>query len=294
MHFLEALRGSGWSLTRSIGWTTPPCSKNAADHYPDVRILATGSSRISASPKFRDSLTGRKCEVLLRPLVLPTSTHSATPIWRTAGCRGDARAFLATQLDDAFREWIDSFWANDVEELFPVEQYGPFRRFVELLLADSGGMFEASRFATACELSRPTISNHLGISKRRMWRRRAALHQSARRGDRVGAACLRFRHRVRRVLSRLARLRSEEMGALWEHFVLNELLARADLDRSTTGGTSAARGRFHRRAAGRDPSPSSASGHGYVPVSSGLTAFRRAYPTATTTSSPVTPHGLCR
>ena len=58
---------------------------------------------------------------------------------------------------------MDSFWAKDIQELFPVEQYGPFRRFVELLLADSGGVFEASRFAAACELSRPTISKYLAI-----------------------------------------------------------------------------------------------------------------------------------
>jgi len=116
--------------------------KNAADHFPDVRIVATGSSRISASRKFRDSLTGRKYELQLRPLVLPDLGPFGDPDLRhrlTAG--GLPEHFLAAQPDAAFREWLDSYWAKDIQELFPVDQYGPFRRFVELVLADSGGMF---------------------------------------------------------------------------------------------------------------------------------------------------------
>ncbi|HEY3998074.1 MAG TPA: AAA family ATPase, partial [Candidatus Xenobia bacterium] len=34
--------------------------KIAADHYPDVRVLATGSSTWGASARFKDTLTGRK------------------------------------------------------------------------------------------------------------------------------------------------------------------------------------------------------------------------------------------
>ncbi|MBN1901084.1 AAA family ATPase, partial [Candidatus Sumerlaeota bacterium] len=37
--------------------------KIAADHYPDIRILATGSSTLGASHKFRDTLTGRKRDI---------------------------------------------------------------------------------------------------------------------------------------------------------------------------------------------------------------------------------------
>ena len=42
--------------------------KIAADEYPKIRVLATGSSTLSASRKFRDSLTGRKYSVHLLPV----------------------------------------------------------------------------------------------------------------------------------------------------------------------------------------------------------------------------------
>jgi predicted AAA+ superfamily ATPase len=41
--------------------------KIAADHFPDTRILATGSSTLGASVRFRDTLAGRKEELWLTP-----------------------------------------------------------------------------------------------------------------------------------------------------------------------------------------------------------------------------------
>jgi predicted AAA+ superfamily ATPase len=207
--------------------------KNAADHFPDVRIVATGSSRISASRKFRDSLTGRKYELQLRPLVLPDLEPFGDPDLRhrlTAG--GLPEHFLAAQPDAAFREWLDSYWAKDIQELFPVDQYGPFRRFVELLLADSGGMFEASRFAAACELSRPTVSKYLAILEathvatvvRPFTTRRAAEIVAAPRVYGFDTGFIVHYRGWREV-------RDEDVGILWEHFVLNELMTRLDLDR---------------------------------------------------------------
>jgi predicted AAA+ superfamily ATPase len=207
--------------------------KNAADHFPDVRIVATGSLRISASRKFRDSLTGRKYELQLRPLVLPDLEPFGDPDLRhrlTAG--GLPEHFLAAQPDAAFREWLDSYWAKDIQELFPVDQYGPFRRFVELLLADSGGMFEASRFAAACELSRPTVSKYLAILEathvatvvRPFTTRRAAEIVAAPRVYGFDTGFIVHYRGWREV-------RDEDVGVLWEHFVLNELMTRLDLDR---------------------------------------------------------------
>jgi hypothetical protein len=44
--------------------------KIAADHFPSTRILATGSSTLGASARFRDTLAGRKAGVFLTPMVV--------------------------------------------------------------------------------------------------------------------------------------------------------------------------------------------------------------------------------
>jgi hypothetical protein len=44
--------------------------KIAADHYPTVRVLATGSSTLGATGKFRDTLAGRKANLWLTPMIV--------------------------------------------------------------------------------------------------------------------------------------------------------------------------------------------------------------------------------
>jgi len=65
--------------------------------------------------------------------------------------------------DDAYREWIDSFWAKDIQELFEVRRRAAFLKFMELVFRQSGGLFEATAFAAPCEVSRQTIVNYLEI-----------------------------------------------------------------------------------------------------------------------------------
>ena len=44
--------------------------KVAADHFPDIKIIATGSSSLGSSKKFSDTLAGRKREIWLTPILL--------------------------------------------------------------------------------------------------------------------------------------------------------------------------------------------------------------------------------
>lgn len=59
--FLEAQRGKRIVLDEIHRLGNPSeLLKIAADHFPTVRIIATGSSSLNASAKFRDTLAGRK------------------------------------------------------------------------------------------------------------------------------------------------------------------------------------------------------------------------------------------
>ena len=51
----------------------------AADEFPKLRLLATGSSTLAATRKFRDSLTGRKRVVRLCPSTAHLGLGSASP-----------------------------------------------------------------------------------------------------------------------------------------------------------------------------------------------------------------------
>lgn len=69
--FLENLRGKRIVLDEIHRLNNPSeLLKIAADHFPDIRVVATGSSTLSASSKFKDTLAGRKRDLWLTPMCL--------------------------------------------------------------------------------------------------------------------------------------------------------------------------------------------------------------------------------
>ena len=61
--------------------------KIAADAFPHIRVLATGSSTLAATQKFRDSLTGRKQTVHLQPVLMPSGSGICSAVCSAAVCR---------------------------------------------------------------------------------------------------------------------------------------------------------------------------------------------------------------
>ena len=202
--------------------------KIAADHYPSIRVLATGSSRLGASGKFRDTLTGRKTDLWLTPMALSDLHDFGNTDLRHRFLRGGLPPFFLSETmpDREFQEWMDSYWAKDIQELFRLERRSAFQKLAELLTIQSGGLFEAKRLAQPCGISQPTVTNYL-----------RALEET------FVVHVLRpfHRHRPREIVAApkvyafdtgfvcyyrgWTALRDQDLGDLWEHFVLNELHA---------------------------------------------------------------------
>jgi uncharacterized protein len=200
--------------------------KIAADHYPDVRILTTGSSTLEASAEFQDTLTGRKKNIWLTPMNSSDLAASGQENLQHRLLHGGLPSFfLAKTLPEAeFQEWIDSYWAKDIQELFRLERRAAFQKLLELLLAQSGGIFEATRFAGPCEVTRQTITNYLSALDatyvmhviRPFNTRRSTEITSAPKVYAFDTGFVCFARGWRD-------LRREDLGLLWEHFVLNEI-----------------------------------------------------------------------
>jgi len=203
--------------------------KIASDHFKKVRIIATGSSTLGASKKFRDTLTGRKADVWLTPIIAQDLKDFGQASLEHRLLRGGLPPFfMAKQHDEkAFTEWMDGFWSKDIQELFRLEKRYSFQKFVELLHIQSGGIFEATSFAKPCEASRATINNYLGILEATFLVHILRPFHTARANEitnapKVYAFDTGFVCHYRGWND----LRPEDKGILWEHFVLNELQAR--------------------------------------------------------------------
>ena len=202
--------------------------KIAADHFPDTRVLATGSSTLGASARFRDTLAGRKEEVWLTPMVLADLADFGNPDLHHRLLRGGLPPFfLAPALAEReFQEWLDAYWAKDILELFRLERRQSFQRLVERLMAQSGGIFEATNFARACEVSRTTVANYVAVLEATFVVHLVRPFAGGGSAEIVAApkaygfdtafVCYhRGWHELRR----------DDLGPLWEHLVLNELHA---------------------------------------------------------------------
>jgi predicted AAA+ superfamily ATPase len=283
--FLSGLRGRRIVLDEVHRLPNPSeLLKIAADHFPATRVLATGSSTLGASLRFRDTLAGRKTDVWLTPMIESDLRDFGAPDRDRRLLQGGLPPFfLSEELPEReYQEWMDSYWARDVQELFRLQRRASFQRFVELVLAQSGGIFEATRFAAPCEVSRTTIANYLSVLEatsvalvlRPYSTRRATEIVAAPKvyGFDTGFVC---------AMRGWTSLRPEDAGRLWEHYVLNELAAR--LEMSALRYWRDKQGHevdivWARR--GRPPVAIECKWSARDPCSSGILAFARAYPEA--------------
>jgi len=227
--FLTALRGRRIAIDDVHRLSNPSeLLKIAADHYPDVRVLATGSSTPAASGKFRDTLTGRKRDLCLTPMCLADLTDFGQPDLRYRFQRGGLPPFfMADRFPERdLQEWIDSYWSRDIQELFRLERRASFQKLLELLLAQSGGIFEATKFAAPCEASRTTIANYLKVLEATYVVHVIRPFHTHRPAEIVAAPKVyAFDTGFVCYYRGWNELRREDLGILWQHFVLNEIMA---------------------------------------------------------------------
>ncbi len=203
--------------------------KVATDHYKTTRILATGSSTLGASAKFKDTLAGRKAELWLTPMLASDLEVFDKGNLERRFLRGGLPPFFLEKNfpEKEYQEWMDAYWAKDIQELFRLERRHSFQRFTELLFAQSGGVFEANAFAGPCEVSRTTIANYLAVLEVTYVVQVIRPFSSHRPNEIVAAPKVyAFDTGFAAYYKGWTDLRPEDMGHCWEHYVLNELQGR--------------------------------------------------------------------
>jgi len=201
--------------------------KIGADKFPKLRILATGSSTLAASKKFRDTLTGRKRAVHLVPVLWDELTTFGATLPRRLFLGGLPPALLADSKRPAFyREWMDSFFARDIQRLFGFRDMNRFNALLEYVLRQSGGLLEVTRTATALGITRPTVEAHLRALESTNAATLVRPFHGSGQNELVKMPKL---YAFDTGFVSFARgwdpLRPEDLGALWEHLVLEHLQA---------------------------------------------------------------------
>ena len=231
--FLEDHRGSRIVLDEVHRLNNPSeLLKIAADYFQDIKIVAIGSSTLGASARFRDTLAGRKAELRLTPMISADENCFGRRSLTQRLLRGGMPPFfMAEELPERdFQEWMDAYWARDIQELFRLERRYSFLRFMELIFTQSGGMFEATRFAAPCEVSQTTIGHYLNILDSTYLVNIIRPFSTHKPTEIVSAPKIyAFDTGFVSYYKGWNELRNEDKGLLWEHYVLNELQGRLQL-----------------------------------------------------------------
>jgi len=201
--------------------------KIAADVYPQIRVLATASSTLSATRKFRDSLTGRKVSIYLPPVLWEECPGSfgVRNLDRRLLHGGLPEPLLSKRKSPAlFADWIDSFYARDISELFAIRQREGFMKLLSLLLRQSAGQIDYSRLANLSDLSRPTVKAHIeAMQIAHAVYMLPPFHGGGRREITRMPKCYAFDTGFVTFAKGWRDIRDEDRGLLWEHLVLDTL-----------------------------------------------------------------------
>jgi len=201
--------------------------KIAADEYPHLKVLATGSSTLAATRKFSDSLTGRKRSIHLCPVLWEECIEpfGVPDLDRRLLHGGLPELLLAERKDPAFlNEWIDSFYARDVLELFGIRNRQGFLALFRLLLRQSGGQLDYSQLANLSELSRVTVKAHIeAMQIAHVAHLLRPFHGGGKREIVSRPKCYAFDTGFVTFEKGWDSIRNDDRGLLWEHLVLDSL-----------------------------------------------------------------------
>ncbi|HEY9113718.1 MAG TPA: DUF4143 domain-containing protein [Bacteroidales bacterium] len=227
--FFKSVGNAGIIIFDEIHRLADPSNllKIAADEYQQLKILATGSSTLEATQKFKDSLTGRKNVIYLPPVLWDEckSTFGITNLDLRFLHGGLPEQLLSpTKNDYFFSEWIDSFYARDIQELFNVRNRTGFLQLLQLLLRSSGNLIEITQLSKMSSVTRPTVISYLEAMRiANMVYLLSPFHGGGRREIVQRPKCYCFDTGLACFAKGWNDIRQDDRGLLWEHLVLDML-----------------------------------------------------------------------
>ncbi len=119
---------------------------------------------------------------------------------------------------------MDSFFARDSQRLFGFRDINRFNALFEYLLRQSGGQFEVTKTATALGITRPTVESHLrALEITHAVALLRPFHGSGRQELVKQPKVYAFDTGFVSFARGWDPLRTEDLGLLWEHLVLEHL-----------------------------------------------------------------------
>jgi predicted AAA+ superfamily ATPase len=175
-------------LIDEIQYLSNPSSllKIIHDHYPQLKLIVSGSSSFDIKSKFKDSLVGRTADFVLYPLDFEEFTRFkgrnydfGAPI--TAGAvlaelaalyreyalyGGYPKITLTDSIDikeTYLQQIIDTYIKNDIRDLANIKHIEKFNKLIRILASQSGKLFNVRELSATAQLAQQTVEEYLFI-----------------------------------------------------------------------------------------------------------------------------------
>ncbi|MDP2808350.1 MAG: ATP-binding protein, partial [bacterium] len=156
------------------------------DHYPEFKLIVSGSSSFDIKKKFKDSLTGRTADFILHPLdfeeflTFKGLSYSLKPgprpgpigrelenLYRQYALYGGYPKIVLTDSIEAKEKYlqqiIDTYVKKDIRDLGNIRDPAKFNGLLAALAGQSGSLLNVTELANTARLSRQTVEQYLFI-----------------------------------------------------------------------------------------------------------------------------------
>ncbi len=167
---------------------------------------------------------------MLPVLIEELPAFGVTDIRKRLFSGGLPEPLISEERDESFySEWLDSYFARDVQELFKVEKRTAFLKLLTLLLRQSGSLTEVTSLAKHSGLSRPTVINYLdALQVTQVMTTISPYSAGGRREIIAQKKTYAFDSGFVAFANGWNDLRETDCGNLWEHVVLESLQSIVD------------------------------------------------------------------
>ncbi len=202
--------------------------KLLSEHFPGITTIATSSAPASLVLSEEEHIGLNMGEIWLTPMVLADLADFQRHDLQLRFVRGGLPPFFLADTfpEHDFQTWLDDYWLNSVQAAFRLERRASFEKFAEEVFISSGEIFEATKFTEQCGVSRTTITNYLSVLEK-TYAAHILRPFHSRRSTEIIAAPRVYGFDTGFVAYHRGwnQLRRSDFGAMWKHFVLNELHA---------------------------------------------------------------------
>ena len=185
LRYISDNKGKKYVFIDEIQYLDNPANflKILVDHYPDLKIFATGSSSLDIKRKIQDSLVGRVAYFQLYPLNFAEFLffkNKSFPLLTTQNQKKQLDRLLEEYLlfggmpeivleqnrklkKELLKNYINLYVSKDIRNLVEIESIGSFNKLIKVLAGQDGCLLEKNEISNTLDIASKTLNRYLDI-----------------------------------------------------------------------------------------------------------------------------------